>query len=214
MSQVVAVVAIQRWYRKMNSYGIDCPISMEPIRYPCWGFKSGSKRHYYNVPVIVDYFIERKDFRDPMTKTPLEVQDIEEIDSIVQNNNLNLDIKQAYRNRVDFQIDQEYEDRISILEDTIRETVNDILDDLEIIENVIRLDEDLDVNELLSTKTIDLRIYLNTLDSICCNTYQYMLEWSKAKLEDYIPEYEIVDRIKLSIIHYLDVQVEWIAASK
>jgi hypothetical protein len=73
-----SIVMIQRWWRQLHSYNPECPITLCLVVYPCWGFKIGYKRHYYNLPYLLGTF-ERGEFKDPMTRSTLTRTHILEI---------------------------------------------------------------------------------------------------------------------------------------
>jgi hypothetical protein len=67
-----SILKIQRWTRKVLCKNEPCPISLEPIRYPCFAFKTKNNvLIYYNLHAFKDFLIKTGDFRDPISRTPL-----------------------------------------------------------------------------------------------------------------------------------------------
>ncbi len=64
-----SVIKLQRWVRKTMCKNENCSISLESIRYPCFGYvpKNGVII-YYNLYPLKDYLISTGDFRDPNTR--------------------------------------------------------------------------------------------------------------------------------------------------
>ena len=65
-----SIVKIQKSFRKYFSSEEICPISIEPIKYPCFPFKpkGATKFIYYNLEPLIEYLITTGDFRDPKTR--------------------------------------------------------------------------------------------------------------------------------------------------
>jgi hypothetical protein len=78
-----AMLKIQKWIRKILSKEKMCPISLEPIKYPCFVFKSHSKvLFYYNLGALREFLIKIGDFRDPSTRTTYSDKQLLEMDTI------------------------------------------------------------------------------------------------------------------------------------
>jgi len=82
ISKHLAVLKIQRWFRKSLSRGEHCPISLEPIRYPCFAFKTEKIFIYYNLKSIKDFLIESGNFKDPISRITYTDDQLTEMDNI------------------------------------------------------------------------------------------------------------------------------------
>lgn len=85
-----AIIKLQRWIRKKLSSGEMCPISLEPIKFPCFAFKTKNNvLIYYNLDSLKKFLIKTGDFRDPMSRTIFsdeQLKKIDEIDKYSKNN--------------------------------------------------------------------------------------------------------------------------------
>ena len=78
-----AIIKLQRWTRKILTKNEQCSISCEPIRYPCFAFKtSNNVLIYYNLEALRAFLIKTGDFRDPNTRTLYTDKQLLDIDSI------------------------------------------------------------------------------------------------------------------------------------
>ena len=78
-----SILKIQRWVRKVLSKGEPCPISLEPIKYPCFAFKPRDNvLIYYNLHAFKDFLIKTGDFRDPISRTPISEEQLKSMDDI------------------------------------------------------------------------------------------------------------------------------------
>lgn len=81
----LTALKIQKWTRRILSRGELCPISCEPIKYPCYPFKTGTNiLIYYNLLDLRSFMIKTGDFRDPSTRKNYTQNDIIEIDRIYE----------------------------------------------------------------------------------------------------------------------------------
>jgi len=79
------LIKLQRVIRKFLSRDELCPISCEPIKYPCFAFKSQTKLIYYNLFTLRNFLIKTGDFRDPSTRVEYNDCQLHTIDSIYEN---------------------------------------------------------------------------------------------------------------------------------
>jgi len=78
-----ATIRIQRWIRNILSKGELCPISCEPIKYPCFAFNTPNNvLIYYNLDALRNFLIKSGDFRDPNTRTEYTDKQLLEMDNI------------------------------------------------------------------------------------------------------------------------------------
>ena len=198
-----AVTKIQRWTRKLMAYNDICPISFELVRYPCWGFKNGIKRNYYNFPTITDYFSTRGDFRDPISRDIVTEKHIKELADIQKaySHLSSTDITAVFESRQRFEIENEIDEQIEILEDNFRSVVVEIRDDLGSLANYVG-EEDLDVNVFLSPKLYDLKICSGILSNLCPDTHQISIDWAIRTLEE-TPVVDEAGDIKKYIIEFI-----------
>ena len=126
----LAIIKIQKFFRfkMMGGEGL-CPISIEPIKYPCYAFKpKGSINFvYYNLPSLIDYLLQTGDFRDPKTREPYRDEILHSID----NYRIKVGIKsksvyKASQNKHIYTKKKEHEDDIEVLERCIDDVVASI----------------------------------------------------------------------------------------
>jgi hypothetical protein len=78
-----SLIKIQRWIRKIFSKEEPCPISCEPIKYPCFAYKTPSSVFiYYNLDALRSFLIKTGDFRDPSTRGEYSEKQLLEMDII------------------------------------------------------------------------------------------------------------------------------------
>jgi hypothetical protein len=78
-----AMIKLQRWARKFLSNKEPCPISFEPIKYPCYAFKTPNNvLIYYNLDALRSFLIKSGDFRDPSTRREYTDKELLEMDNI------------------------------------------------------------------------------------------------------------------------------------
>lgn len=78
-----AMIKLQRWARRILSKNEECPISCEPIRYPCYAYKTANNvLIYYNLEALRSFLIKTGDFRDPNTRAEYTEKQLLEIDAI------------------------------------------------------------------------------------------------------------------------------------
>lgn len=78
-----ARLRIQRWFRRILGRGESCPVSLEPVRYPCFGFRTASRVFiYYNLGVLKQYLVESGSFADPMTREEYSVETLKQMDAV------------------------------------------------------------------------------------------------------------------------------------
>ncbi len=84
INEKLACLKIQRWYRKIKIGEERCAISLDPIQYPCYAFKTGiGKLHYYNLGTLKKYIIESGNFSDPLSRvhfTELNLKTMDDMD--------------------------------------------------------------------------------------------------------------------------------------
>jgi nicotinamide mononucleotide adenylyltransferase len=89
---------IQRFLRKFLSRNSKCPISLDPISYPCYAYRPNRNREctepktkmqkidsvlvYYNIEPLKNFLISTGDFRDPSTRILYTESDLIQIDKI------------------------------------------------------------------------------------------------------------------------------------
>jgi hypothetical protein len=88
LNELISAVLIQRFIRKQWIKDSVCPISYEPVVYPCFCFHARKVKIYYNLEPLRDFIIKTGDFKDPSTKIPFTTKDIEQIDILCKYNKL------------------------------------------------------------------------------------------------------------------------------
>jgi hypothetical protein len=74
---------IQRRFRKAFASNDVCPITQDPIKYPCWAKRLNSGHLvYYNLDRFVEYLVEYGDFRDPCSRESLSTVELRSIDQV------------------------------------------------------------------------------------------------------------------------------------
>lgn len=135
-----ASIRIQRFIRKAWN-DERCPISLEPIVYPCYAFKpkgftsySGCKFIYYNLEPLVSYLLGSGDFRDPKTREYYSDEKLKCIDKLVKDNSLKLkSVYKAKNNKAIYRRNKEREDDIIVIERCIDEIVHSMRNIMETI---------------------------------------------------------------------------------
>lgn len=131
LNEYLSILKIQKFirYRFMGGRDQLCPISMEPIRYPCFPFKPKGSSYfvYYNLESLLDYLLQTGDFRDPKTREPYLDETLRSIDSYRKK--LGIKSKSVYlasQNRSTYKKKKDHEDDIMVLERCIDEVVSSI----------------------------------------------------------------------------------------
>jgi hypothetical protein len=203
-------VVIQKWFRSTIAYNENCHITMEPIRYPLWGFKYNNKRHYYNLPDFVHYLITRGDFRDPVSREPITKEQVKEISKIYDciESAGKLDLLNVYESQLRFDTERVIDEQAEILEDTLRNIVTELVEDLIIIETYIDSEETIDVNEMLGPNVYELRLCSEILSNICNQTHIRVINWAITEFEQIDSISEEVNEIVYNLILSLERELE------
>lgn len=131
LNECHSILRIQKFIRNILMGGKDqlCPISMEPIRYPCFPFKPKASSHfiYYNLESLIDYLLQTGDFRDPKTREPYLDQVLQSIDDYKKRVGIkSKSVLLASQNRSIYKKKKDHEDDIMVLERCIDEVVASI----------------------------------------------------------------------------------------
>jgi len=124
-----SVLKIQRWIRKILSKNRNCPISLEPIKYPCFAFKSNNVLIYYNLLAIKDFLIKTGDFRDPISRisfTDAQLMCIDEIDKAT-NKSATKSVYKASKNKKYYEKIKEKEFELLTFERILDEICTDMI---------------------------------------------------------------------------------------
>lgn len=201
-------VRIQRWLRRLWAYNRICPISMEPIRYPCWGYKVHNKYMYYNLPVLAQYFVSSGFFADPSTRLALTKHHIQQIHNVLSHfpHMKKIKLLKAYKADYHFKRQRQIEDQRDVLEDTIRTVVTEMVNDLKFIDAYVLSGNsaDLDVNQMLSPKTCEFKICTGILKGVCLPTYSRIVKWSIEQLQKETFKSDDVVNIQNSIVTFMN----------
>jgi hypothetical protein len=81
-----ASVLIQRKVREYIYKNSVCPISLEIIRYPCWGKKTKTGIIYYNLNSLRDNILIGGNFFDPSTREEYTDDELKSIDLLYKQN--------------------------------------------------------------------------------------------------------------------------------
>ena len=79
----LACKIIQRCFRNHFYKNAECSISLEPVRYPCFIYRTKSSSHcfFYNYDSIIKYIMKTGDTRDPMTRNAYSDNDLNRLDT-------------------------------------------------------------------------------------------------------------------------------------
>ena len=96
----ISASIIQKWWRRKRD--LKDPISFEDIRYPCVIINVNGKNIFYNFDTIIPYWKNTFDFREPLTRHDMTLDEIKRIQTLCINNNIDYgkDIVINYKNRV------------------------------------------------------------------------------------------------------------------
>lgn len=83
-----AAIKIQRFFRKKMVNGNRCPISLDPIKYPCFSVFMGTKVIYYNAKYLGDYFESSGNFKDPIFQIEMNHKQINDLQTMTKNKKL------------------------------------------------------------------------------------------------------------------------------
>jgi hypothetical protein len=177
-----ATVKIQRFLRRKFSADDTCPISLEPVKYPLYGFKTNSKFIYYNLQDLTDYLIETGDFRDPKTRNEYSIKNIVDIDNEIMKNGIQIKVPElkslvhAYKKK-QYYIDKkrlkdtvlnyervldEYVNALRLWIESSHNTPEDIYFNRDRIATNLAYTESL-LERLYHTSEEDYKIYINAL---------------------------------------------------
>lgn len=201
----LSIVRIQKWLRKKIAYNERCPISLEYIRYPCWGYKLNNKFVYYNLPDLAYYFVTSGDFRDPSTRNKIIVNDILQISNIIKQfpSMKKIKILKAFKSEEQFILKRQLDEQRDVLDDTIRTVVKEIIDDLITIESNIDRGIDINVHQLLSPKTCEFRICTGILKNICRQSNTNVVQWAINMLKVCLFDSLMVKKLQDSLIIFM-----------
>tara|TARA_Y100000996_G_scaffold415033_1_gene407882 strand:- start:863 stop:1627 length:765 start_codon:yes stop_codon:yes gene_type:complete len=148
IKQELAAKKIQKNFRNKKGIHSDlCPISLKPVTYPCWMFKTNTKCVYYNLIDLVQYLTVSGNFRDPMTRVNYSIKDLNSMDRTM----INLKIKHkslvSLKKNPDFYRRKKMrEETINTISDQIREIISLMRDKIEDIPRTTQLDMELNLN--------------------------------------------------------------------
>ena len=81
-NKLLAVKVIQRCFRNYFYKNATDHISLEPINYPCFIYRTKSGKHYfYSYESIIKYIMKTGDCRDPMTRENYSDDDLMRLDN-------------------------------------------------------------------------------------------------------------------------------------
>lgn len=204
-----AVSKIQRWTRRIQAYNDVCPISYVMVSYPCWGFKSGKKRTYYNFPILIEYLASSGVFKDPMSRQEITKQHIKELRKIQKSfpNLSSIDIQNIYNSKQRYEIERELDEQISNLEDNFRSIVAELLMDLNSLVHFTN-ETDLDVNIFLTPRIYDLKMCSGILKNLCDQTHTIVMNWAISSIKMLKFENTIIEEIQNSIVEFIENDFE------
>ena len=81
-NEVLACKIIQRYFRKYFYKNAEDSISLEPVKFPCFIYRTKfGKCFFYNYESIIKYIMKTGDTRDPMTRNVYSDEDLTRLDS-------------------------------------------------------------------------------------------------------------------------------------
>lgn len=139
---------IQKAFRIYKGMYSDlCPISLKPVNYPCWMFKTNTKCVYYNLVDLVQYLTVSGNFRDPMTRVEYSNQDLKSMDTTMANMKIKHKTLVSLKKNPDFYRRKKMrEETINTISDQIREIISLMRDKIEDIPRISQLDMELNLN--------------------------------------------------------------------
>ena len=94
----IAVLKIQKMYRKHFYKNAVDHITLEKVEYPCFIFQTkSSKKYFYAYTSIIKYIMKTGDTRDPMTRTAYSDEILERLDSDVKKHYSHLKFKSTLK---------------------------------------------------------------------------------------------------------------------
>lgn len=148
------VMKIQRFLRSRWIDG-PCPISMEPVKYPCFAYRpkgwimdnGGAHFIYYNLKPLIDFLISSGDFRDPKTREAYDEHNLQKIDTYAKRVSLKTkSVLQASKNRNFYKRKRDRENDIIVIERCIDEVTSSIR---HLMENESLTDPSISLNSFL-----------------------------------------------------------------
>jgi hypothetical protein len=84
-NEVLACKIIQRYFRKYFYKNAEDSISLEPVKFPCFIYRTKfGKCFFYNYESIIKYIMKTGDTRDPMTRNAYSDEDLTRLDNEVK----------------------------------------------------------------------------------------------------------------------------------
>jgi hypothetical protein len=170
-------------------YSDICPLTLCSVRYPCWGFKvDNGKRHYYNLPQLVDCF-RHGDFRDPMTRINVTENQLLEIETMFKKNyKKDVNLCSLYRANVEESVDNTSEALVTNMRVLVSNLVRNLrrVDDLVVSGSILEDDDIMDFN----CSVCDFRVYSSILYYINARLQATVVMWSYTTVNnaDYVSE--------------------------
>lgn len=138
------VIKLQRLFRIKHSSDYICPITLDIVQYPCFGFKPKNSRYYiyYNLIDLANYLITSGNFIDPKTKEPYTSNILKKIDKLLIKNNIyDLHVYKSSKDTKKYKLLKDDEDTVMIIERCIDEIMINIVYCLE--NNVSEIGDDM-----------------------------------------------------------------------
>jgi hypothetical protein len=205
----LSAIRVQKWVRGLLAYNDKCPVSLEYIRYPCWGYKVNNKFVYYNLPGLAYFFVSSGDFRDPATRNEIFLKDINKLSAILKYypHMRKIKLLKAFNSGEQFKIKRQMQERRDVLDDTIRTVIMEIIEDLKKIEYNINLEVDIDVQYLLSPKICEFKICTGILSNICQETYIRIINWSIENIKKQSFCSLLVKKLQISLVEFMKKEI-------
>lgn len=117
---------IQKWFR--TKYNSTCPISLDKIKYPCFGYVplKGGTIIYYNLEPLKNYLIKSGNFKDPNTREEYTEDIIKKIDKLDGGGEL----LRAYRNKSFYKKMKERELENLVIERELDRIVDELIKEI------------------------------------------------------------------------------------
>ena len=82
INKLIAVKIIQKFYRNYFYKDATDHITLEPVTFPCFIYKTKSGKHYfYNHSSIIKYIMKTAVYLDPMTREEYSDNDLKRLDN-------------------------------------------------------------------------------------------------------------------------------------
>lgn len=204
-----AVLIIQRRFRKHITTNDICPFTLEKVKWPFWGKKTGKGFVYYNLQNLAEYFISTGVFKDPLTRELYSSKDLNSIENMIADHKIKLKktLKFARNNKNYYRNIKDRDEQIDILMERVKYIFCVIRDKLEYI---ITGEENLN-NLFISMDTVympDASSCLKILSNRCKKSLKIVFEDLRRIIDDIKFDCIVVNKVKYHMTDWVEDQEE------